>query len=292
MTNQKENLLVVDGMALLFRAFFATAVSKQFMVNQHGVPTNGVQGFMKHLFAAIEQNNPTHTLICWDMGSKTFRNELYNGYKADRKAPPEEMRPQFDLAKEVAASFGFVNVGVPGFEADDCIGTVTVQMANTGISTTVLSGDKDLLQLVAPTNDVWILQKGYGNYKQYNELVFAEEWGITPTQFIDVKALMGDTSDGYPGVRGIGEKTALKLIQEFETIDGILAHIDQLKPGQQTKLKEDLEMLRLSRQLAEIHTSVPLEFDIGACVYQGINEDAIDVVERYGLKTLRRDILL
>ncbi|MBA3925016.1 5'-3' exonuclease [Listeria rustica] len=292
MTNQKDNLLVVDGMALLFRAFFATAVSKQFMVNQHGVPTNGVQGFMKHLFAAIDQNKPTHTLICWDMGSQTFRNELYSGYKAERKAPPEELIPQFDLVKEVAASFGFINVGVPGFEADDCIGTVTVKMAGTGIDTTVLSGDKDLLQLIAPTNDVWILQKGYGNYKQYNEAVFVEEWGITPTQFIDVKALMGDTSDGYPGVRGIGEKTALKLIQQYETIDGILSHVDELKPGQQTKLKEDLEMLRLSRQLAEIHTSVPLEFDIAQCVYRGLLPEAIDIVEQYGLKSLRRDIML
>ncbi|MBC1501939.1 5'-3' exonuclease [Listeria weihenstephanensis] len=292
MTNQKDNLLVVDGMALLFRAFFATAVSKQFMVNQHGIPTNGVQGFMKHLFAAIDQSHPTHALICWDMGSQTFRNELYSGYKAERKAPPEELRPQFDLVKEVAASFGFINVGVPGYEADDCIGTVTVQMAGTGIGTTVLSGDKDLLQLIAPTNDVWILQKGYGNYKQYNEAAFMEEWGITPAQFIDVKALMGDTSDGYPGVRGIGEKTALKLIQQYETIDGILANVDQLKPGQQTKLKEDLEMLHLSRQLAEIHTSVPLAFDIEQCVYRGILPEAIDVVEAHGLKTLRRDIML
>ncbi|MBC2242542.1 5'-3' exonuclease [Listeria booriae] len=291
MENKQGNLLVVDGMALLFRAFFATAVSKQFMVNQHGVPTNGVQGFMKHLFTAIGQNDPSHTLICWDMGSKTFRNELYSGYKAERKAPPEELIPQFDLAKEVAESFGFINVGVPGFEADDCIGTVTVQMAGTGIETTVLSGDKDLLQLVAPTNEVWILQKGYGNYKQYNEAVFAEEWGITPQQFIDVKALMGDTSDGYPGVRGIGEKTALKLIQEYETIDGILANVDQLKPGQQTKIKEDLEMLRLSRQLAEIHTNVPLAFDIERCLYNGLVPEATDIVDQYGLKTLRRDIL-
>lgn len=225
------------------------------------------------------------------MGSKTFRNELYSGYKAERKAPPEELIPQFDLAKEVAEAFGFVNIGVPGFEADDCIGTVTVQMVGTGIDTTVLSGDKDLLQLVSPTNEVWILQKGYGNYKQYNEAVFAEEWGITPRQFVDVKALMGDTSDGYPGVRGIGEKTALKLIQEYETIDGILANIDQLKPGQQTKIKEDLEMLRLSKQLAEIHTNVPLVFDMERCLYNGLVPEAAEIVNQYGLKTLRRDIL-
>lgn len=249
MTENRENLLVVDGMALLFRAFYATAVSKQFMFNQHGIPTNGVQGFMRHMFAAIRQSNPTHTLICWDMGSQTFRNELYDGYKAGRTAPPEEMIPQFDLAKEVAAGFGFVNLGVPGFEADDCIGTITVQASNT-IATTVLSGDKDLLQLIAPTNDVWIMQKGYGNYKRYDEATFFEEMGISPRQFIDVKALMGDTSDGYPGVRGIGEKTAIKLIQEFESIEGVLNNLDKLKPAQQTKNPRRLSDARIKSKIS------------------------------------------
>ncbi|HAC4845463.1 TPA_asm: 5'-3' exonuclease [Listeria monocytogenes] len=289
MTENRENLLVVDGMALLFRAFYATAVSKQFMFNQHGIPTNGVQGFMRHMFAAIRQSNPTHTLICWDMGSQTFRNELYDGYKAGRTAPPEEMIPQFDLAKEVAAGFGFVNLGVPGFEADDCIGTITVQASNT-IATTVLSGDKDLLQLIAPTNDVWIMQKGYGNYNRYDEATFFEEMGISPRQFIDVKALMGDTSDGYPGVRGIGEKTAIKLIQEFESIEGVLNNLDKLKPAQQTKIQEDLAMLELSQKLARIHTEVPLEIDLPSLKYDGFREDAFAVVEKYGLKTLTRDI--
>lgn len=289
MTENQEKLLVVDGMALLFRAFYATAVSKQFMFNQHGIPTNGVQGFMRHMFAAIRQSNPTHTLICWDMGSQTFRNELYDGYKAGRTAPPEEMIPQFDLAKEVATGFGFVNLGVPGYEADDCIGTITVQAASS-ISTTVLSGDKDLLQLIAPTNDVWIMQKGYGNYKRYNEAIFIEEMGITPRQFIDVKALMGDTSDGYPGVRGIGEKTAIKLIQEYESIEGVLSNLDKLKPAQQTKIQEDLAMLELSQKLARIHTEVPLEINLESLKYQGFKEDAFAVIEKYGLKTLTRDV--
>lgn len=234
MENKQPNLLVIDGMALLFRAFYATAVTNQFMYNEKGMPTNGVQGMMRHIFAAVRQNNPTHTVICWDMGSKTFRNELFDGYKAGRKAPPEEMIPQFDLAKEVADAFGFMNLGVAGFEADDCIGTITSKLTP-DLSTTVLSGDKDLLQLIDVQNDVWIMQKGYGNYKRYDEATFFAEMGVTPRQFIDVKALMGDTSDGYPGVRGIGEKTALKLIQEFESIEGVLANIEMLKPGQQKK---------------------------------------------------------
>lgn len=290
MTSKQENLLVVDGMALLFRAFYATAVTKQFMFNQDGVPTNGVQGFMKHLLAALRQSDPTHAVICWDTGSKTFRNELYDGYKANRSAPPEEMIPQFDLAKEVASGFGFMNVGVPGYEADDCIGTITATLSET-LPTTVLSGDKDLLQLLSPSNQVWIMQKGFGNYKRYDEATFYEELGVTPKQFIDVKALMGDTSDGYPGVRGIGEKTALQLIQNFGSIEGVLANLDQLKPAQRRKLQEDLEMLELSRQLAEIHVSVPLEWNYESCKFTGFNSSAHEVVEQYGLKMLAREFL-
>lgn len=288
MENKQPNLLVIDGMALLFRAFYATAVTNQFMYNEKGMPTNGVQGMMRHIFAAVRQNNPTHTVICWDMGSKTFRNELFDGYKAGRKAPPEEMIPQFDLAKEVADAFGFMNLGVAGFEADDCIGTITSKLTP-DLSTTVLSGDKDLLQLIDVQNDVWIMQKGYGNYKRYDEATFFAEMGVTPRQFIDVKALMGDTSDGYPGVRGIGEKTALKLIQEFESIEGVLANIEMLKPGQQKKILEDQEMLALSRKLARIHTDVPLELDYDRMLYRDAASIAGDIIHAYGLRTLERD---
>ncbi|MBC1520569.1 5'-3' exonuclease [Listeria aquatica] len=288
MENKQPNLLVIDGMALLFRAFYATAVTNQFMYNEKGMPTNGVQGMMRHIFAAVRQNNPTHTVICWDMGSKTFRNELFDGYKAGRKAPPEEMIPQFDLAKEVADAFGFMNLGVAGFEADDCIGTITSKLTP-DLSTTVLSGDKDLLQLIDVQNDVWIMQKGYGNYKRYDEATFFAEMGVTPRQFIDVKALMGDTSDGYPGVRGIGEKTALKLIQEFESIEGVLENIELLKPGQQKKILEDQEMLALSRKLARIHTDVPLELDYDRMLYRDAASIAGDIIHAYGLRTLERD---
>ncbi|EUJ32977.1 5'-3' exonuclease [Listeria floridensis FSL S10-1187] len=291
MKNNQPGLLVIDGMALLFRAFYATAVSNQFMYNEKGLPTNGVQGMMRHIFAAIRQNEPSHAVICWDMGAKTFRNELFDGYKAGRKAPPEEMIPQFDLAKEVAGAFGFVNIGVPGYEADDCIGTITMKLTG-DLATTVLSGDKDLLQLIEPRNDVWIMQKGYGNYKRYDEATFFAEMGITPAQFVDVKALMGDPSDGYPGVRGIGEKTALKLIQEFDSIEGIMTHLEELKPGQQKKIQEDAEMLALSRKLAKIHTDVPLSLDFDQMLYREMGSETADVIHHYGLRTLERDFLL
>lgn len=287
--NKQEHLLLIDGMALLFRAFFATAVSGQFMVNSKGMPTNGVQGFMKHVLTAIEYMKPTHAAVCWDMGSQTFRNELFLDYKSNRQAPPVELLPQFDLAKEVAGSFLLPNIGVTGYEADDCIGTIAKQ-EHKERRVTILSGDKDLLQLLDHNIEVTLLQKGFGNYITYTEESFANQFAITPRQFIDVKALMGDPSDGYPGVKGIGEKTAFKLVREYGTIDGILANIEQLTPSQQKKMMEGLDMLRLSRQLAEIDCSVPLVWNIKEADWEGIGRGAEQAVEELELKVVRRHL--
>lgn len=287
--NKQEHLLLIDGMALLFRAFFATAVSGQFMVNSKGMPTNGVQGFIKHVLIAVEHMKPTHAAVCWDMGSQTFRNELFTGYKSNRQAPPVELLPQFDLAKEVSGSFLLPNIGVKGFEADDCIGTIAKQ-EHKERRVTILSGDKDLLQLLDENVEVALLQKGFGNYAVYTAAAFTQQFAITPRQFIDVKALMGDSSDGYPGVKGIGEKTAFKLVREYGTIDGILKNIRQLTPSQQKKLTEGLAMLQLSRQLAEIDCSVPLVWNVAEAGWQGIPDEAEQIVEELELKTIRRHL--
>ncbi|OCA92802.1 5'-3' exonuclease [Pseudobacillus wudalianchiensis] len=288
--NKREHLLLIDGMALLFRAFFATAVSGQFMVNSKGMPTNGVQGFMKHVLTAIEYMKPTHAAVCWDMGSQTFRNDLFSDYKSNRQAPPIELLPQFDLAKEVAGSFLLPNIGVKGYEADDCIGTIAKQ-EHKERRVTILSGDKDLLQLLDYNIEVTLLQKGFGNYVTYTEESFANQFSITPRQFIDVKALMGDPSDGYPGVKGIGEKTAFKLVREYGTIDGILANIEQLTPSQQKKMLEGMDMLQLSRQLAEIHCNVPLVWNIKEADWEGIGRGAEQAVEELELKVVRRHLI-
>jgi len=254
---KQANLMLVDGMALLFRAFFATAVTGQFMVNTKGIPTNAVHGFVKHFFTAIEHFNPSHVAVCWDMGSTTFRTEMYPSYKANRSEAPVELIPQFDLVKEVVESFNVPNIGVAGFEADDCIGTIAKQMKGEA-NVTILTGDQDILQLLDDHISVALLKKGYGNYMLYTPSSFQEEKGITPKQMIDLKGLMGDTSDNYPGVKGIGEKTALKLLQVHENIEGILANLSLLTKGQRTKIEADLEMLHLSRQLAEIKCDVPV----------------------------------
>lgn len=271
MSNQKDKILLVDGMALLFRAFYATAMSNYFMVNSKGVPTNGVYGFVKHLFTAINHYKPTHVICCWDMGSSTFRNELFPEYKANRGEPPVELIPQFDLVKEVTESLDIPNVGLEGFEADDCMGTLAEQYREQG-EVIILTGDQDILQLLKDQISVSILKKGYGNYALYQETSFIEEKGITPQQMIDLKALMGDSSDNYPGVKGIGEKTALKLLQAHESIEGILDNLPSLTKGQRNKIEHDLEMLHLSRRLARIHCEVDVSCSLDDAVL-GINDD-------------------
>jgi 5'-3' exonuclease len=265
--SEKQSVMLVDGMALLFRGYFANSHHGYIRKTAAGLPTNAVFGFVKYFWDAIDTFQPSHVVCCWDMGSQTFRNELYEGYKANREAPPEELIPQFDLVKEVVASFDVPNIGLAGFEADDCIGTLAKLYAQ-DMKVQILTGDHDSLQLVDHNIEVIIMKKGPSNYAVYNRDTLYEEKGITPQQFIDVKALMGDSSDNYPGVKGIGEKTALKLIKEYGTIESILENIAQLTPSVQKKIKEDVEMLHLSRKLAQIRCDVPISCVIDECVWK------------------------
>ncbi|MDX8046247.1 5'-3' exonuclease H3TH domain-containing protein [Gracilibacillus sp. S3-1-1] len=260
MTN-RSHVLIVDGMALLFRGFFATAFTGKFMENSKGIPRNGLFGFLNYFTNAVETFEPTHVICCWDMGSKTFRNDMYDGYKSNRDAPPEQLVPQFDLAKEIVTAFQVPNVGVTGYEADDCIGTLAREL-HEDHEVTVVTGDQDLLQLVDDNINIAIMKKGQGNYDVFNSDNFYEKKGLTPKQIIDLKGLMGDSADNYPGVKGVGEKTALKLLMQYETIDNMLADKENLTKGMQKKLDQYAEDLDISRKLAAIYTEVPLTFSI------------------------------
>jgi len=284
-TIERPNVLLVDGMALLFRAFYATGMSGQFMFNSKGVPTNGVQGLLKHLLLATEHFNPQHVAVCWDMGSKTFRTEKFPDYKGNRSAPPEELIPQFDLAKEAVVAFDIPNIGVVGYEADDCIGTIAKNMCATH-SMNILTGDQDMLQLIEDHISVTLLKKGYGNYEVHNETTFFEWKGIKPQQMVDLKGLMGDTADNYPGVKGIGEKTAIKLLQQHGSIDGILENLHALTATQRRKIEESLDMLHMSRELAAIHCEVPLQFDINEAILQFDHSKVADMIQEHELKGL------
>ncbi|RDU36407.1 5'-3' exonuclease [Neobacillus piezotolerans] len=287
MDNKKDSLMLIDGMALLFRAFYATAVSGQFMINAKGMPTNAVHGFLKHMLAAVSEFSPSHLAVCWDMGSKTFRTELFDSYKANRGEAPVELIPQFDLAKEVVSAFDIPNIGLAGYEADDCIGTIARQLGGS-MPISILTGDRDILQLLDDAVTVILLKKGFGNYQVHTPGSFFEECGLIPRQMIDLKALMGDPSDNYPGVKGIGEKTALKLLKEHGHIEGILENLELLSKSHRSKIEQDLEMLHLSRKLAEIHCSVPVDCDLEAAVFSPDREKVESMLLDTGLRGIAR----
>jgi len=288
MTEQPKKMMLVDGMALLFRAYFATSYSGYIMKTSKGVPTNAIHGFVKYFWDAVQTFQPSHVVCCWDMGAKTFRTEMYDQYKANREAPPEDLIPQFDLVKKVVESFGVPNIGLVGYEADDCLGTLA-EMYSKELPVQILTGDHDTLQLVKENIEVIIMKKGQSNYAVYTPEILVEEKGITPEQMVDLKALMGDSSDNYPGVKGIGEKTALKLLQEYQHIEGILENLASLSAGVRKKIEAELDMLHLSRQLARIRCDVPVQFSIEETVWN-INPERVlkqfDELEFKGLKKL------
>lgn len=257
------------------------------MYNSKGIPTNGLYGFIRHFIAAVQTFKPTHVTVCWDMGSETFRNELFPSYKANRSAPPEQLIPQFDLAKEVVNTFDVPNIGIKGYEADDCIGTITLLKENQA-DISILTGDHDMFQLLSDNTSVILFEKGFGNYRVETKQSFMTDWGIEPIRMIDMKAFMGDQSDNYPGVRGIGEKTALRLIKQYGTVEGVLANITKLTKAQQTRINENLDMLYLSRQLAMIKRDVPLKFSLKDAMFTFNFANAFDRLREMEIRGLER----
>lgn len=287
--NEKPHILLVDGMALLFRSFFATSAVGQYFRTTEGLATNGVQGFARHVLAAKTMMKPTHLAVCWDMGAQTFRTDMFDGYKANRPAPPEDMLHQFDLAKQVSEQLGWKNYGEKGIEADDFIGSFTKQWQGEA-DFTIMTGDKDMLQLLNPSVKIAFMKKGFHIYDVYTEGRFKEEYGIEPAQFADVKAFMGDASDGYPGVKGIGPKTALQLIQKYGSTDGVLEAIEELKPAQKKKIEEHKDMLLLSKELAVIKCDIPLDVSLDEILVPNYTNDMVQLFDDQELKLLARQL--
>jgi len=261
-----NHILLVDGMALLFRGFYATAFRRNFMENTNGVPTNGIFQYMRYLFHAIHKFQPTHVISCWDLGKDTFRTELYESYKANREDPPKALVPQFSLVKKVMAAYQIPNVSLKNYEADDCIGTLAETYKNEHL-VTILSGDQDFRQLVDKHVQLALMLRGQGNYQLYTNDNFYDLVGITPEQIIDKKALMGDSADNYPGVKGIGKKTALKFIKQYGSIDRLLESMDGLTESMQKRLTDNLEILYLSKELATIKRQLPLKLPVEQALF-------------------------
>jgi len=259
MFDADQKLMLVDGNSLLFRAFYALPL----LHTRDGIYTNGVYGFQTMLNRALENEKPSHLIVAFDMDRKTFRTEIYTEYKANRSAPPDELVGQFALVREMLAAQNIDYLEYPGYEADDIIGTMSRRGEEAGLSVVILTGDGDALQLVSPDTRVLMTKKGISEVEIYDPQKVKEKWEVEPRQMVDIKALMGDTSDNIPGVPGIGPKTAIKLIKQFQDIDTLYGNIEAVE---NKKLKEKLvtyqEQAYLSRKLSAIdrHMDIPGDF--------------------------------
>jgi DNA polymerase-1 len=252
-------LMVVDGNSLLHRAFYAIPV----LSNKKGVYTNAVYGFLNMLLKLVNDYKPYSLAVAFDKKAPTFRHKAYEAYKGTRQKAPEELVPQFELAREALSQMGITIYETDGYEADDILGTVSKSCSGPNRQVLLVTGDRDALQLVSGHTSVLLTQKGISVLHRYNEEELMKEYGLTPLQFIDMKGLMGDSSDNIPGVPGIGPKTAIKLLQEYGTLENVLENTDNIKGN---KVRENLTIYRqhalLSKDLATIRLDVPVDCSI------------------------------
>lgn len=251
----ENKLAIIDGSSLLYRAFYALPPT---MTSPDGVPTNAVYGFLRMLLSLYRELDPAYVAVTFDKDCQTFRTEMYDGYKATRKPAPAELVPQFDLILEVMHVMGVAVYSLSGYEGDDVLGTLSARYEKE-LPVAIVTGDRDALQLASDRTTVYLTQKGISSMSEMTPKAVEEKYGITPSQVIDMKALMGDTADNIPGVPGIGEKTALKLLTQYKTLDNLYAHVDEIKGAQGKKLAAGKDMAYLSYKLAAIKRDVPME---------------------------------
>lgn len=291
---KKNKLLLIDGSSVAFRAFFALYNQIDRFKNANGLHTNAIYGFNLMLDHMMKRIEPTHILVAFDAGKTTFRTEMYADYKAGRAKTPDEFREQFPFIRQMLDAMGVKHYELAQYEADDIIGTLDKMAERTDIpfDVTIVSGDKDLIQLTDENTVVEISKKGVAEFEEFTPAYLKEKMGITPAQFIDLKALMGDKSDNIPGVTKIGEKTGLKLLIEHGSLDGIYENIDSMKAS---KMKENLiadkEQAFLSRTLATIDTNAPIEIGLDDLIYEGPKvEELGQFYDDMGFKQLRAQL--
>ena len=253
-----KKLMILDGNSLLFRAFYALPPLK----TKKGQFTNAVYGFLSMLYKIIDTYSPDYLCVAFDPEKPTFRHEKYKDYKANRQKAPNELVQQFQLIRDVLDVHNIKRVEIEGFEADDISGTFAYAAKDQGAEVYLVTGDRDYLQLIDENIKVILTKKGITNTVEMDLKAMEEEYGLTPEQFIDLKALMGDSSDNIPGVAGVGEKTALKLMQEYKSLDNIYANIDKIKGKLSERLLSDKLQAYMSQTLARIITDIPLEFNL------------------------------
>ncbi|EHQ90378.1 DNA polymerase I [Desulfosporosinus youngiae] len=279
-------MVILDGNSLANRAFYALPP----LTTADGRPTNVLHGFLTMLFRLEQEQHPDYWVVAFDKTKATVRIEQYAGYKAQRKETPEGLRPQFDYLKEILTEMDVPMLELAGYEADDLIAAITKQAEAQGMEIQIYTGDKDALQLISPRTTVFLTKKGISEVEPYDETALWERYQLRPHQIIDLKGLMGDTSDNIPGVPGIGEKTALKLLWEFETVEGVLANVDKVSGKKvQSNLKEYTDQAILSKKLATMLTEVPIGFSCDDFVHRrSIAAKVLPVLQKYDLKSVTR----
>ena len=271
-----DKVILVDGNNLLFRSYYATAYTGNIMRNSKGFPTNGLYGFVNMINKIINEEKPKYMLVAFDIG-KTFRHEKYDDYKGGRAETPDELKMQFPVAKEILMAMGIKYYEINGYEADDIIGTFANMVDNSDkYEGLIVSSDKDLLQLISDKVSVKLLKSK--DYIMMDHDAFVNTYGIEPIRMIDLKGLMGDSSDNIPGVKGIGEKTALKLLQQYDTIDNLYSHIDEVKGAVGNKLRDGIDNAFMSKDIATIFREVPVDISFDDIKYSSnISDKLIDL---------------
>ena len=281
-----EKIMLIDGNSIVNRAFYGVPL----LTNSEGQYTNGVYGFLNILFKLMDEETPQYLAVAFDLPAPTFRHKEFDGYKGTRKGMPEELRGQMPLLKEVLGAMGVKMYEIEGYEADDILGTLSALALAEGITPVVVSGDRDMLQIADEIVKVRIpkTKGGRTETEDYYLADVVEKYGVTPTEFIEVKALMGDASDNIPGVPGIGEKTATKIIQEYHDIETAIAHAAEVKPKRASEnLNTYQEQARLSKFLATIVRDIPLPFSREELGHDAMfNQEAYEWVKRLEFKSL------
>ena len=271
----EKRLIIIDGNSIINRAFYALPD----MSNSEGLKTNAIFGFVRMMFKIIEDYQPTHMSVAFDKKAPTFRHKQYADYKAGRKKMPDELAQQLQPLKDLLDKFNINRLELEGYEADDLIGTVARLGEENDFKVYIVTGDKDAIQLASHKTTILITKKGVGEVEEYNYDSVLERYEMTPTQFIDLKGLMGDKSDNIPGVPGVGEKTGIKLLKQYSTIENLIEHTDELKGSIKKKIEENKDLALMSKELATIITNVPIEVKLEDLEYGDYNKD--DVVEKF-----------
>lgn len=278
---EADRLYLIDGHALAYRAYFALTRGgdpARWMTNS-GEPTAGTYGFTSVILRLLEQDSPEYLAVSFDVG-KTFRDEIFPDYKGTREKMPDDLRLQIKRIREVVAAFGIPILEAEGYEADDVLGTVAKRVGADGVQVIILTGDRDLLQLVDKQVAIRLAGQKLSEAIDYGPKQVREKYQLEPSQLVDLKAMVGDKSDNIPGVAGVGEKTATSLLRDYDDLEGIYAHIEEIPPRFSNKLEAGREDAELSRKLGEIVTDVPLDFDLESCRAQGYDRDRIVAIFR------------